>query len=315
MQGPVARIPGLVAACPTVSLHWDDLRFVLALKRAGSLGAAARLLKVEPSTVSRRLAALEDALGAPLAARNPEGLVLNDAGQAAAELAETIQRGIQDLQSSVGGEDQRPEGVVRLATTESTAIFLMRALIPLRAEYPKIRVELVVGSAALDLVRHEADLAVRMFRENSPTLVSRKVGEIGWGIFAMKSLVDAHGVTIGGPEVLRGLPIVGFKEPVSKAPGPRWLAERVAESDIVLRGDSVTSVLNAVTSGMGASALPLFVAAQTPGLVRIVDEVVGCTEAYVVMPPDHKRLVRVRLVADAIATVFKTERALLTGEA
>ena len=92
-----------------MTVNWDDFRFLLALKRAGSLGAAARALKVEPSTASRRLASLETALGAQLAARTPEGLVLNDAGQLASELAETIDRGIQELVARIGGEDRRPE--------------------------------------------------------------------------------------------------------------------------------------------------------------------------------------------------------------
>ena len=123
-----------------VTLNWDDLRFLLALRREGSLGAAARLLKVEPSTASRRLSALEAALGVQLAARTPEGLVLNDAGLLASDLAATIDRGVEELVGRIGGEDQRPEGTVRLATTEAMATFLMRGLVSLREAHPKIQV-------------------------------------------------------------------------------------------------------------------------------------------------------------------------------
>jgi DNA-binding transcriptional LysR family regulator len=88
----------------------------VALGGAGSRGAAARLLKVETSTVSRRISALEAALGVQLAARTPEGLALK-AGLLACELAESMDRGIEELVCQIGGEDQRPEGTVRLAAT------------------------------------------------------------------------------------------------------------------------------------------------------------------------------------------------------
>jgi DNA-binding transcriptional LysR family regulator len=105
-------------------LDWDDLRFVLALRQAGSLGAAARLLKVEQSTASRRLCALEEALGGKLVVRTPEGLKFNAAGELTADLAETVQAGIQALERRIGGEDQKPEGLVRLSVTESVATFI-----------------------------------------------------------------------------------------------------------------------------------------------------------------------------------------------
>ena len=180
-----------------MSLNWDDLRFLLALRRAGSLGAAARLLKVEQSTAGRRLTSLEAALGAQLVARTPEGVVLNEAGLLVAGVAEGFDARIEDLTRRIGGEDRRPEGIVRLATTESMTTFLMAGLVPLREEHPKIHVQLVVGSAALDLMRREADLAVRLFREKSPALVTRKIGDIGWTLYASRAYVERTGVMPG----------------------------------------------------------------------------------------------------------------------
>src|SRR6185295_19211556 len=110
-------------------------------------------------------------------------------GLLASDLAETIDRGVDELVGRIGGEDRRPEGTVRLATTESMSVFLMRGLVPLRETHPKIQIELVVSSAALDLSRHEADLAVRLFRETNPTLITRKLGVIGWSVFASREYV------------------------------------------------------------------------------------------------------------------------------
>jgi DNA-binding transcriptional LysR family regulator len=204
-----------------VSLNWDDLRFVLALQRAGSLGAAARLLKVEQSTVSRRLSSLEAAIGALLVARTPEGVVLNEAGSLVASVAEGVDAGVEDLMRRIGGEDLRPEGIVRLATTESVATFLLAGLAPLRQEHPKIQVQIVVGSAALDLLRREADLAVRLFREKRPELVTRKIGDLGWSLYASREYVERTGVTPAAALdacALAGLPVVGYAGATARSP-------------------------------------------------------------------------------------------------
>jgi DNA-binding transcriptional LysR family regulator len=296
-----------------VTLNWDDLRFLLALRRAGSLGAAARALKVEPSTASRRLSSLETALGAQLAARTPEGLVLNDAGELASELAERIDRGIHELVARIGGEDQRPEGTVRLATTESMSVFLMRGLVPLRETHPKIQIELVVSSTALDLTRREADLAVRLFRETNPTLITRKLGAVGWSVFASRDYVERMRIATGPALSLEGLAVVGYKDPVTRAPGPAWLARNTRPEQVVLSGDSVSAVVNAVRAGLGVSTLPCFVIPDTPTLVRLTPNVVAHGEAFVVIPPDHRDTARVRLVVDALVALFERERALLEG--
>jgi DNA-binding transcriptional LysR family regulator len=299
-----------------VGLDWDDLRFVLALRRAGSLGAAARLLKVEQSTASRRLTALESALGAQLVARTPEGLSLNDAGQLVADLAQSIDGGVEELLRRIGGEDQRPEGLVRLSTTESFSPFLMGGLVPLRQEHPKIQVQLVVSSAALDLMRRDADVALRLFRETNPALVTRKIGEIGWSIYASQAYLDRTGFVLkdvdqGSP--LAGQAVVGYAGAAGRSPGALWLLERSRPEDVALTGESVPSVMNAVRAGIGVSALPCFATQGNAALVRLTPSVVAHSHAYLVIPPDHRNTVRVRLVMDAVTALFERERALLAG--
>ncbi len=294
-------------------MNWDDLRFLLALRREGSLGAAARFLKVEPSTASRRLAALETALGAKLATRTPEGLVLNEAGVLASALAESFDRGLDELRARVGGEDQRPEGTVRLATTESLATFLMRGLVSLHEAHPKIQVELVISSASVDLTRGEADLAVRAFRETNPTLVVRKIGEMGWSVFASREYVERKGIAPGPGVALADLAVVGYKDPVSRAPGAVWMTANTRPEQVVLACDSVASALNAVRAGMGASAMPCFVASHEPELVRLTPEVVANSEIFVVIPPCHRDTRRVRLVIDAIVAYFEREGPRIGG--
>jgi DNA-binding transcriptional LysR family regulator len=269
------------------------------------------MLKVEASTVSRRLGSLESALGAKLAARTPEGLVLNDMAMAAASLAETVDQGVNGLVGRIGGEDKRPAGVVRLTTTDSVAMWVWRGLAPFREAHPAIRVDLVVSTAALDLVRREADVALRFFRERNPTLIARKIGEFGWSVFASTDYVSRKRVSPGSDFALSDHPVVGYS--ASQSPGARWIDANSRPEDIVLRADSVAGVLNAVRFGVGVSALPCYVAEDHPSLVRLTPEVVARSEAFVMMAPDHRETVRVRLVADALADLFARNRALLEG--
>jgi DNA-binding transcriptional LysR family regulator len=276
-------------------------------------------LKVEQSTVSRRLSSLEAALGAQLVARTPEGVVLNETGLLVTSLAEGFDAGLDELTRRIGGEDSRPEGIVRLATTESMATFLMAGLLPLRQEHPKIHVQIVVGSAALDLIRREADLAVRMFRETRPELVTRRIGgDIGWSIYASREYVARTGVTLGpdlGPRALAGQPVVGYSGPPARSPGAVWLAAHSRPEDVVFTGESVPAVLCAVKAGFGVSALPCFAVHGDACLVRLTPSLIARGEAFLVIPPDHRETARVRLVMDALTALFDRERKVLEGTA
>jgi DNA-binding transcriptional LysR family regulator len=293
-------------------MDWGDLRYLLALRRAGSLAAAARELKVDQSTVSRRLAALEDALGAQLVARTPDGMSLTEAGALAAETAAGIGAACDELGRRIGGSDARPEGVVRVSTTESMAAYLFPRLGTVRDAHPGITLEVVASNAALDLARREADLAVRMFRETRPGLIARKLGEIGWSVYAAPSYLARRGAA--GVGDLRGHDLVGYDQSLSGTAGARWLAEHGAGAQVVFRGNSPRAVAAAVAAGLGISALPCFVTAADPNLRRLTPEIVGSSEVFAVIPPDHKGTTRVKIVSDCLAALFQDDRALLRGD-
>jgi DNA-binding transcriptional LysR family regulator len=245
-------------------------------------------------------------------------VVLNEAGLLVAAVAEGCDASIEDLQRRIGGEDQRPEGIVRLATTESMATFLMAGLVSLRQEHPKIQVQVVVGSATLDLLRREADLAVRLFREKNPSLVTRKIADIGWSLYASRAYVERSGVSFGAElaaDALAGQQVIGYAGPTARAPGAVWLACHSRPEDIVLTGESVPSVLNAVKASLGLSVLPCFAAHDDASLVRLTPSLIAHGEAFLVIPPDHRETVRVRLVMDAVTALCERERKVLEGSA
>jgi DNA-binding transcriptional LysR family regulator len=112
---------------------------------------------------------------------------------------------------------------------------------------------------------------------------------------------------------LEGLAVVGYKDPVARAPGPAWLARNTRPDQVVLSGDSVSAVVNAVRAGLGVSTLPCFLIPEMPTLVRLTPDVVAQGEAFVVIPPDHRDTARVRLVVDALVALFDRERGLMEG--
>jgi DNA-binding transcriptional LysR family regulator len=292
-----------------MAANWDDLRYVLALHRSGSVAAAARLLKVDPSTIGRRIAALEVALDTQIALRHSEGMRLTEAGEAAANAAAQIERAIADLSNRVAGGASLPRGHVRIAATESTANFIYRGLAALREEYPEITFELVVSSATVDLARGDADLAVRMYRETRGDLITRKIGTMGWSVYASAQYLEKH--PCASIDSFVGHDIVGFADATARSPGGVWLAAREEGARVVMRGTTITTVMQSAMAGMGIAILPTHVA--DPSLIRLTDQVIATTEVFLLIPPTHRETARVHIVGDAIASLYARETVRLSG--
>jgi len=294
-------------------LDWNDLGCLLALRRAGSLGGAARELKVDTSTVSRRLAAIETALGVQLVARTPEGVKFNEAGIAASETAQAVEALLQKLEARIGGRDQQPEGLVRVAVTEGFSTIIYAGLEELRATDPAIFVELVVSPGRADLARGDADIAVRLFREQSGDLVSKKVATIGWSLYTSDAYIERRGLP--SIDSLDQHDIVGYSDAASRSPGARWLESTAREGRIVFRGVSVSAVAQAVRAGMGVSILPCFVCQRETTLRRLTSDELVEGEAFLVVSPASKDTTRVRAVLDALGALFLREAAMFAGRA
>jgi DNA-binding transcriptional LysR family regulator len=167
----------------------DQGHAALALKRAGTLAGAARALSVDHSTVSRRLVALEEAIGCQLLQRTPEGLCFTEAGNTAAASAEAMDAAAVGLLSKLAGGDELDAGIVRLTCAERFSPYLVAELEQMRVAHPQLSVELLPSTATLDLLRREADVALRMFRPTQAALVARRVGKLGWSLYASDAYV------------------------------------------------------------------------------------------------------------------------------
>ena len=157
--------------------QWDDVRFFLAVARAGSLSAAARVLGVGHVTVGRRITILEKRLGVILLHRTPDGFAVTPAGDAVLRQCIAMENAALDLERVAAGRDSLAVGSIRLTATEALAHRVIApAVVELRKSYPALQVDLSVGVRSLDIARREADLAVRVGRPSGPGLVCRKLG-------------------------------------------------------------------------------------------------------------------------------------------
>ncbi len=166
-----------------------------------------------------------------------------------------------------------------------------------------------MSSAAIDLARGDADLAVRMFRESRGDLITRKIGTMGWSVYASRPYLDKH--PCGSIDSFEGHDLVGFADATARSPGGVWLAAREKGARVVMRGTTVTTVMQSAMAGMGIAVLPCHVVDAS--LVRLTDEIVAQTEVFLLIPPTHRETARVRIVGDAIADLFARECAGLSG--
>jgi DNA-binding transcriptional LysR family regulator len=288
-------------------MDWDDLRFFAELARTGSLSAAARALRVDHSTVARRVASLEEALGIRLFDRLPRGYVLTPEGEPLREQVERLEEDVFALQRMVRGRGPALSGTVRVSAPPAFAsLFLAPRLGLLRERYPEIELELSGSNTSVSLTRREADIALRLARPEGASLVTRKVATSAYGLFASR----AH--TAGrNPDTMD---LLGFDESLDDVPQQMWLRDRARGHPLVFRANDLVSLLSAVRAGLGAAVLPFFATGNDPDLVCLAREGVPGRDIWLVVHEDVRRSPRVRAVMDVLVEIMAQERGLLTGD-
>lgn len=177
-----------------IPARWDDIRVLLAVLREGSFSGAAAVLAVEQSTVSRRIAALEAALGAVLFDRTPTGPRATELALRLRPAAEQMERELSSLIDLSASMTEQIEGRVRLAVTSSFAVQIMipYVLPALRTQYPALQVDLIVDERAADLIQREADLALRFFRPTEGDLVAKRIAQLPTVALAHRSYAEGR---------------------------------------------------------------------------------------------------------------------------
>jgi DNA-binding transcriptional LysR family regulator len=233
--------------------RWEDVRLFLALHRQRTLAAAARATGLDPSTLSRRLAALEALIGAPLFDRTREGLVPCAGAELLLPAAEEMEQAHGRFSRDASHFERAVEGTVRLSVPPGLAeAFVGPALVRLRGHHPGLRIELDASLAFVDLTRREADLALRTRRPASGDLVSLKLGERRWTPMQAAAAAAGRRAVKNWGE----LPWIGWGDDLASFPPARWVSRHVPRAALILRTSHFTTQVAAVSAGLGVALLP-----------------------------------------------------------
>jgi DNA-binding transcriptional LysR family regulator len=296
----------------TTALDWNDLRTVLAVARAGSLNGAARALALQHSTVFRRIEEAEARIGARLFERSRTGWRANLQGEAVAAAAADMEAAALAAERAISGADARVEGVIRLATSELLAGYLLPPLLHrFLAEHPGIEIEAGVSNRAVDLTRREADLALRATARPPESMVGRQVAELRYAVYAARSLLPRRG---SQQPVLQALPWIGFDDSLAYTGIAQWFSQALPDVRPRMKADSLPAMLMAGAAGLGAVVLPMFAGAQEPRLARITPAIEGqAMGLWLLHHPDVRGNARVRLLtkwlADAVPVALAQQAA------
>jgi DNA-binding transcriptional LysR family regulator len=278
--------------------NWDDSRVFLALARTGTLSGAARLLKTGVATISRRIDRLERALGLPLFLRAQTGYILTDQGEAMVTRAEAVELAMVEMRHQAGNQSEI-RGLVRLASIEALVVpFIVPALAPLLAANPGLDVDIQFSIPAVDMQRHDADLALRIVRPERGNLRVRQLGNMGLGLY-------------GPPDGSRPRRMVSWGDGVGVNILLRWTEAFAETSAPGLAVNTLPGQVEAVRRGIGACVLPHFLAREA-GLRLIADRLPNGDlmqrEILLVTHTDLGASRRVVSVAEAIADEIVSRR-------
>lgn len=291
---------------------WDDLRYALAVADAGSLAGAARLLRVDHTTVLRRVANLEQELGARLFERLPTGYSLTAAGEELVAAGRRVNETVTELTRRIAGEDLRLTGSLRLATSDT----LMSSLLPevlagFTLAHPELTLELSTSTTMVNLTKREADVALRPARKVPENLVGRRVAEVAIALYA-------------APSYLRRTPArrpldkhtwIGLDESLSGTTVAQWMERELEGVPIRTRTDTITSASHAAVAGLGVAALPCYLADRNPKLRRVSKPLPAmATDLWLLTHADLRKTARVRAIMEWLANGLGAARELIEGK-
>ena len=284
---------------------WDDLRIFVSASRAGTLQRAAERLAMDATTVGRRIARLERAIGATLFTRSPQGLQLTAAGARLLDSTQDVEAAIERARST--GDNDRVAGVVRMSVAEGFGTrVLAPALAELRRRRPSLQIELVASPGFLSPSKREVDLAVTLDAPTSNRLVVEPLIDYQLALFAS----DAYLARTGAPATpadLQRMDVVGYVEDLIYAPQLRYLDEVMPGSRPVLSSTSIVAQLALIASGGGVGVLPCFMAG---GLTRVLPELMLTRRFWMSTHREVANAARVRAVRDWLKDLVKADRRL-----
>lgn len=292
-------------------MNWNDLRYVLAVARTGSLLAAGRELEVDHTTVGRRIEAAERSLGIRLFLRTTTGYVLTaDAERLVAPLRR-VEEAVHDVARSAQTQDHALAGSIRVTSPETLgASYLAARLAEFRQAHPKLQVELMPGGEVLDLARRAAEVAIRTFATRADGIAVRRVAEVRYGFYASAAYLKR--CPLRSPADLANHAVLGIP-PGSNEVEARWL-ERLAPGVAPVFSSPVSAVLlEAARADGGVAILPRYLGDAERKLRHVAMPHPPAESLWLTVHRDLRGTPRVRALLDFLHTTMTADAAVFRG--
>ncbi|CUX27120.1 MULTISPECIES: LysR family transcriptional regulator [Agrobacterium] len=289
-------------------MNWDDVRLFLSVARSGQFLSAARKLGVNHATLSRRISALETAIGTQLFLRSTNGCELTEEGQRLLAGAERMETEMLNAQANLGRVDTAVAGTVRIGAPDGLGVsFLAPRLGRLTARYPDLKIQLVPVPRSFSLSQREADIAITIERPEQGRLMFSKLTDYSLGLYASADYLADYG-TPADVDALKRHRRIGYVEDLIFSPSLNYTGEIMRDWDAAFEISSATGQTEAVRSGAGIGILHNYIAGQYPELMRIMPHL-GISRSYwTAYHESARQLVRVRTVVDFLQELVAEER-------
>ena len=293
--------------------HWDDIRIFLAVAREESLSGAGRVLRIDPATVGRRIARLEETLGAPLFAKSPTGYALSEAGARLTAHAIRAEQAMEEATTELAGRAGGLSGQIRIGAPDGCANFLLpQVCAAIGAENPDLEIQIVALPRVFNLTRREADMVIAVSPPTAGRLTVQRIIDYHLHLAASRAYLRSH-PPIARLEDLRAHRIVGYIQDMIFDRELDYLSE-AGITRVDLASNSVAVQLNLVRQGAGIGVLHDF---SLPWLraVKVLPEQFSLTRSfYLVRQADDRRLERQNRFATALVEGLRAEVAHLEGQ-
>ncbi|KQW58993.1 MULTISPECIES: LysR family transcriptional regulator [unclassified Ensifer] len=286
---------------------WDYYRTFLKVLKEGSLSAAARELGLTQPTVGRHVDAMEEMLGFPLFTRSPQGLLPTDAARALQPYAEALAATSAALLRAASGQQDTVSGTVRISASEVIGIEVLPPILAeLHVQYPDLTIELSASDAIEDILRQEADIAVRMAVPSQDALVALHIGAVPLGFHAHRRYLDRRGTPATIADLSRHS-LIGYDRETAAIRAIIARTPGLPDVRFALKADSNLAQLAAIRAGFGIGICQNALAARDPDILPVLaDGFVMKLETWLVMHENLKAAPRCRVVFDALAKGLRT---------
>jgi DNA-binding transcriptional LysR family regulator len=293
-------------------MDWDDLRVFLAVARTESLSAAGKRLKIDPATVGRRIARLEEATHARLFSKSPQGYALTEEGARLIQHAEAAERAALGAEESLSGPGGLT-GLIRLGAPDGCANYLLpQVLARICDANPGLEVQIVALPRVFNLSKREADMAIAVSRPEAGRLTVQKLTDYRLHLAASRAYLD-QAAPINSPEDIRQHRIIGYIPDLIFDKELDYLAE-IGVGPAQLTSNSVSVQLNWLRHGAGVGVVHDFALPAVPGLTRILTDRISLTRAFwLIRHESDARLDRLNRFAEQLTREVRAEMQRLEG--